>query len=302
VDNGGRYIIDSTGKVVDKCIRQKKDELGHPMFDERGNPVMEWHDDSGGRWKELSQLTPRYSTTSNDDGRTHLVASDVIINNNPDYWPNMIDSLNTPFDHIERILLQDFNDLMFKDGGNYFKGLFKFTYRDDGRGLAGFTMSDPDYPSVDFSLVNCLFAHMNLFLDSFTYTSFVDYAQSEDPLGGLRGIYSDEFLTDYNTGKYNSDPGQVDEHRQTLTSQIYQLKDLEQDLESAKMDFREDVAKQDKKVYIYTFCEHLATLFAKLSNIRMSHEMYGFKHPHRQWEGILALDIWYQLLYKTVDA
>ena len=34
----------------------------------------------------------------------------------------------------------------------------------------------------------------------------------------------------------------------------------------------------------------------------MSHEVYGFKHPHAQWEGILALDIWYQLLYRNIDA
>lgn len=57
-----------------------------------------------------------------------------------------------------------------------------------------------------------------------------------------------------------------------------------------------------QKVYIYTLCEHLAELFAKLSNIRMSHEIYGFKHPHCQWEGILALDVWYNLLYREIDA
>ena len=34
----------------------------------------------------------------------------------------------------------------------------------------------------------------------------------------------------------------------------------------------------------------------------MSHEIYGFKHPHAQWEGILALDIWYNLLYREIDA
>ena len=43
-------------------------------------------------------------------------------------------------------------------------------------------------------------------------------------------------------------------------------------------------------------------MFAKLSNIRMCHVAYGFNHPHRQWEGILALDIWYQMLYKEIDA
>lgn len=83
---------------------------------------------------------------------------------------------------------------------------------------------------------------------------------------------------------------------------MYKLRDLVADLEEAKTGFRQEIANQNRKTYIYTFCEHIATLFAKLSNIRMSHEIYGFKHPHRQWEGILALDIWYQLLYKNIDA
>lgn len=63
------------------------------------------------------------------------------LNNNPLYPPNMIDRLNTPFDHIERILLQDFSNsdrenatekLMDLDGENYFKSLFSFVYRSTG--------------------------------------------------------------------------------------------------------------------------------------------------------------------------
>ena len=74
---------------------------------------MEWHDESTGRWKELSELGPKYSKPAKDDGTTHLTkqtpsgGSVIPINNNPDYWPNIIDRLNTPFDHIDRILLQD---------------------------------------------------------------------------------------------------------------------------------------------------------------------------------------------------
>lgn len=48
-------------------------------------------------------------------------------------------------------------------------------------------------------------------------------------------------------------------------------------------------------------CEHLLSLFARLSNIRMCYEVYGLKSPHSEWEGILALDVWYQLLYKNID-
>ena len=46
----------------------------------------------------------------------------------------MIDRLNTPFDHLERILLQDFSGsgLMDVDGKNYFKSLFTFGYKSDG--------------------------------------------------------------------------------------------------------------------------------------------------------------------------
>lgn len=87
-----------------------------------------------------------------------------------------------------------------------------------------------------------------------------------------------------------------------MSSNLYELRNLKKDLEDAKIAFREAVRSQDSKTYIYTLCEHLATLFAKLSNIRMSHEIYGFKHPHEQWEGILALDIWYNLLYREIDA
>lgn len=136
--------------------------------------------DNDVRHEELYELEPRYSTVADDPQvTTQLVAKDnAIINNNPEYWPNMIDSLNTPFDHVERILLQDFNDLMFKDGGNYFKGLFNVQFKDGECGITGFTMSDPDYRGVDFPLVNCMFSSGDFFLDSFTYTPFIDYAQS----------------------------------------------------------------------------------------------------------------------------
>lgn len=84
---------------------------------------------------------------------------------------------------------------------------------------------------------------------------------------------------------------------------MYKLRNLEDDIELAKIEFRRDVlTSTDKKVYIYNLCEHLAKLFAKLSNIRMSHVFYGFKSPHHQWEGILALDIWYQMLYMKIDS
>lgn len=226
----------------------------------------------------------------------------------------MIDVLNTPFDHLERIVLQDFSDVMGlsdSDGDNYFKGLFTFpaslSYDFHG-GFSGFTMNDPEFPSDTnkFKPVNDKFGNKGtiggFFIDSFTYTPFVDYSQVGEGGNPRVGVYSDQFLNDYNSGKYNDPDVQVDKYRHTLSSNLYELRNLKKDLEDAKVAFREAATQQDRKIYIYTLCEHLATLFAKLSNIRMSHEIYGFKHPHAQWEGILALDIFYNLLYREIDA
>lgn len=230
----------------------------------------------------------------------------------------MIEVLNTPFDHIERIVLQDFSSTMLDDG-NYFKELF--TFPADGNkkyngGFAGFTMADPSNLS-DYSIVNSKFKkELNqdiggFFIDSFTYTPFVDYSQVGEGGDPRIGVYSDQFLNDYNTGKYEDPYCQVDKFRHTLSSNLYELRNLKKDLEEAKVAFRNAITyiadeetkeRKSYQVYIYTLCEHLAELFAKLSNIRMSHEIYGLKHPHCEWEGILALDIWYNLLYKEIDA
>ena len=55
---------------------------------------------------------PIYHSKSLDDGTTKLqrtsdMPESITLNNNPLYKPNMLDVLNTPFDHIERIVLQD---------------------------------------------------------------------------------------------------------------------------------------------------------------------------------------------------
>lgn len=58
--------------------------------------------------QEKAKASPISKSTDKDDGTTELCPSDGNIdkvNNNPDYKPNMIDRLNTPFDHIERVLL-----------------------------------------------------------------------------------------------------------------------------------------------------------------------------------------------------
>ena len=263
--------------------------------------------DNGERRAELGELGPKYKQYSNDDKNSHLVDNgpNQPINNNPLYPPNMVAALNTPFDHIDRLLLQDFSEVMFVDGENYFKGLFQFKYNESTPyGLNGFTIGDDD---DKYAKVNAKFGSGLFLLDSFTYTPFVDYATTNSKVG----IYSDKFLNDYNSGKYEGGyhgTGEVDQwdaNRRAITSTMYELGNLEQDLQDSKMAFREALKHVDggyKQVYLYTFCEHIATLFAKLSNIRMCHEIYGFKPPHHEWEGILALDIWYNLLYKNIDA
>ena len=47
-------------------------------------------------------------------------------NNDPLYWKNIVERINTPFDHIDRIFLQDFSDTMktLDDSQNWFKGFY----------------------------------------------------------------------------------------------------------------------------------------------------------------------------------
>lgn len=268
---------------------------------------------------DKSLTDPRYSSKSIDDGTTFLqrkeINPNVTLNNNPNFRANMIEVLNTPFDHIERIVLDDFSSTMF-DHGNYFKELFTFPSDSDKKyngGFSGFTMRESTMPEI-FDVVNNKFrpssngdaGNGGFFIDSFTYTPFVDYSQVGEGGYDRIGVYSDTFLNDYNTGKYDVQDNQVDKNRNKhMSSNLYTLMNLKKDLEDAKVAFRNVISLDDglnKQVYIYTLCEHLASLFAKLSNVRMSHEIYGFKHPHAQWEGILALDVWYNLLYREIDA
>ena len=263
--------------------------------------------------------------TTDDKTQGNLVES-----NNPDFSTNMASRLNTPFDHIERIVLQDLSGMMHierKDendtSDNYFKTLFNFVKVYDGSdyGFNSISMSETDlnYMLVDYSFVNGKLSSGPFFLDSFTFSPMVDYSVSgyekerhikvkEDK---RVGVYQDKFLTDYTTGKYDEhnehgteiQKNQVDEYRDRMTSTLFELGNLEKDIYDAKIAFRDSIKRMtrdenyvqqtDAKVYIETFCQHIATLFAKLSNIRMSHEVYGFKHPHSEWEGLLALDIWY---------
>ena len=287
----------------------------------------------GGQLGDIRVVGPRYSQTAEGNGTSLVKTDSTAINNNPLYAPNMVDALNTPFDHIERILLQDFSKsdrasrnerLMDIDGENYFKSLFSFAWSDGyvtglpGDSVASISMSDSGYPvsegfvAPDYSAVNGKFASCALAVDSFTYTPFVDYSLVGEGGDARIGVHSDGFLSDFNSVKYErgfmgrrgrgqGDGEQADRNRHPVTSTLFELGNLKRDLEEAKTSFRAAVAATDGKTGIYTFCEHLATLFAKLSNIRMSHVIYGFKHPHHEWEGVLALDIWYQMLHRAVD-
>jgi hypothetical protein len=165
------------------------------------------------RRKELAALGPKVETTSLDNGTTSLVshgektASDYQeTNNNPYYWPNMIDRLNTPFDHLERILLQDFSDNLgigTKANGkesNFFTN------------TVGMTATEvPQFSKCGFGKIeikdkdeNQLYAlDGQFFLDSFTYTPFIDYSQVNEDGDNRVGVYSDQFLTEYNMGVFD---------------------------------------------------------------------------------------------------
>ena len=80
------------------------------------------------------------------------------------------------------------------------------------------------------------------FVDSFTCTPFVDYSQVGEGGDARVGVYSDQFLTDYNTRKYDQySDNQIDKSRHTLSSNLYALMNLKKDLEDAKVAFRDAI-------------------------------------------------------------
>ena len=136
-----------------------------------------------GRIGQLQRMNdPRYTSPGTDVSTTMLnptnidLASGKTLNNNPDYPINVIDRLNTPFEYIERIMLQDFSSTMFEGEGNYFTDLFKFHYRTDSYGVTGFTMSDDFCEDIGYDKVNNKFGSGEFFVDSFTYTPFIDHS------------------------------------------------------------------------------------------------------------------------------
>ena len=163
-----------------------------------------------GRVGQLQNLPPRYKQPAKDVGKTtYLVEkpeSNLSINNNPLYPPNIVDRLFTPFDYIEEILLQDFSEQMgiSSSSGNYFKDLFSISgnkIKKNGQ----FWLNDGPYV-----------------VDSFTYTPFIDYSLNEN-----EGIYSDEFLNDFNSGRWNESYSgtnkreQVDKHRHDICGNLF---------------------------------------------------------------------------------
>lgn len=120
----------------------------------------------------------------------------------------MIDLFNTPFDHIDRILLQDLSRIMFTDSDNYFRQVFStIDFIQEGHSeVNSIQMSQqysPDGRSdilINYNHVNSVLKSGRFFIDSFTYTPFIDYCR-EYP--GKVGIYSDEFLNRYNSGWYD---------------------------------------------------------------------------------------------------
>ena len=107
------YIEELTKKITNRVQKLIRDVMRKERTDYEVRKEM------------LQNLPPTYTSPSADDGRSALypdsASSEILVNNNPEYWPNIIDRLNTPFDHIERIVLQDFSDIMFPVNENLFK-------------------------------------------------------------------------------------------------------------------------------------------------------------------------------------
>lgn len=84
------------------------------------------------------------------------------------------------------------------------------------------------------------------FIDSFTYTPFVDYSQVGEGGDPRIGVYSDQFLNDYNIGKFDNPDNQIDKYHHTLSSNLYELRNLKKDLEDAKVRFRDTITYLEK--------------------------------------------------------
>jgi hypothetical protein len=182
---------------------------------------------------------PKRKTTSKDDNTTKLLPGSgntkYGLNNNPLFPVNMIDALNTPFDHVERIVLQDFSSILFNGENNYFKDLFTFNYKGNNayEGVSSFVIPDsarlwPKYMS--YGCINEKFGpgvtgHGGFLVDSFTYTPFVDYSQDGEGGDPRIGVYSDQFLNDYNSGKYDDftfrPEVQYDVNRRSMSQNLY---------------------------------------------------------------------------------
>lgn len=116
---------------------------------------------------------------------------------------------------------------------------------EDPEGVATFVDEDETH-AVKYGVNDIFNSEVNkniggFFIDSFTYTPFVDYSQNGEGGSPRIGVYSDQFLNDYNTGKYEDSDCQVDKYRHTLSSTLYELGNLKKDLENAKVAFRNAV-------------------------------------------------------------
>ena len=71
----------------------------------------------------------------------------------------------------------------------------------------GGTGTDPNtkFPAISYKTINDKFASGEYFIDSFTYSPFIDYSLAGEGGDSKVGIYADDFLTDYNYGRYEAD-------------------------------------------------------------------------------------------------
>ena len=126
------------GNICDLVDRQVDSLIAREMKQE----------DVDGRGDILGGFGPKHETESDWNAYS---TPNLKENNNPSYQVNLVDRLNTPLDHLERILLQDFSSVI---GSESFKDL-------------------SSRKSVD----------------SYTFTPFIDYATKDERVGIYQDEY-----------------------------------------------------------------------------------------------------------------
>lgn len=120
VDNFVRDVIHQDDSIL-RYVQNKRDSIGDKEY-RKDNPnvprnQLEWEFDA--RRQELMKKSPTLEDNGNqlmpeldEDGEVQPNSKST---NDQWYVNNLLDAYNSPFDHIDRIVLQDFTQLLMGD-------------------------------------------------------------------------------------------------------------------------------------------------------------------------------------------